>query len=164
LATALVSIVSGCTSDEGSGGTKAATGGDCSGAIFHLDEEPNYSADYLFRWETENGCPVRLDVAMTRRGACFNAVDEILLGWPPLSVMEGGDARIFVRDPSNRFRDRKTADAYDPTADLPADAEDTKLRQDGAELWADANGDAIYLVNNDHTELWPLDETTPGCA
>jgi YD repeat-containing protein len=41
-----------------------------------LDHEPHYSANYLERWETWDGCTLRLDVITTRHGGCIDGVDN----------------------------------------------------------------------------------------
>ena len=164
VAIAIVVLMLGCDGDS-EPKRRDAQESTCEGAPLDLSEEPKYSADYLVRWQTAEGCPVRLDYAMTREGACFDRVDEILLGWPPLTSSQEGDSRIFVRDPSNRGRDPRTAAAYDPDTELPGGAQDTGLRQRGAELWWDGEeGEFVFLVHEDHTERWPHDPEPPTCA
>src|SRR4051812_21634343 len=113
------SLVGGC-----GGGHGAATYGahrgrvDCSARdITNLSAEPSYSANYLDRWKTADGCPVRLDVLMTRRGkeACGGErVADILMGWPLGQVHSGSRPypyRIYVRDPEQAVVDEATSEA-----------------------------------------------------
>ncbi|HEV2755777.1 MAG TPA: hypothetical protein VG318_08380 [Actinomycetota bacterium] len=134
-------------------------------AATDVSQEPDYSADYLQRWQTADGCDVRLDVAMTRTGGCYgDETADLLLGWPLGSSSED-DARIYVRDPRNRFGDAATSAAFREDTALPPDARDTWLRQHGStQLWMVPGDDAfVYLVYPDDTERWPLDESPPGC-
>jgi hypothetical protein len=144
-------------------GDRQVTDGCARDRFTDLDREPNYTADYLVRWETAGGCPVRLDVVMTRVGGCFKAIDEIVMAWPALSVMTVSNTRIFVKDPKNVARDRVTARAFDADASLSSGAQETGLRQMGAELWVEEDGEALYLVYDDHIERWPHDPEPIGC-
>lgn len=139
------------------------------GSATDLNREPSYSANYLHRWTTAKGCPVRLDVIMTRRGpdACGGAnVADILMGWPVgSSHQKPHPYRIFVRDPHNVFGDSRISRAFEEDTELPSDAVDTGYRQGGMELWMRRHDDAfIYLVDEDKVERWPNDDTPPGCA
>jgi len=139
------------------------------GSATDLNEEPPYSANYLHRWTTSEGCTVRLDILMTRRGpdACGGAkVANILMGWPlGSSHHKHRPYRTFVRDPENVFGDAEVADAFDDAAERPADAVDTGYRQEGAELWMRPDDDAfLYLVYADRVERWPYDASPTGCA
>jgi hypothetical protein len=140
----------------------------CDSAESDLDTEPNYAANYLHRWETAEGCPVRLDIVMTRRGkdACGGEkVADILMGTPLGRPHDDSPARIYVKDPTNVFNDHETASAYDPDATLPEDASDSGYRQDGTEMWTVPEDDRfIYLVHEDNIEQWPLDPSPPGCS
>jgi hypothetical protein len=138
------------------------------GSMTDLDEEPSYSANYLHRWTTREGCPVHLDILMTRRGAdsCGGPkAADILIGWPlGSSHHDHQPYRIFVRDPHNVLRDAETSSAFDDDAELPTDAVDTGYRQDGTELWMRPDDDAfVYLVLADRVERWPYDARPTGC-
>lgn len=135
----------------------------CTGEFMDLTQEPDYDVDNLSRWQTNEGCDVRLDVALTREGGCYEGVTHIVMGWPPLSVSTPKNTRIFVRDPNNVAGNEDTAGRYRADIELPDNAEDTRLRQQGKELWLDRDGKAAYIVNDDHTELWPFDPAPPGC-
>lgn len=130
----------------------------------NLDEEPHYSADYLHRWETHDGCEVRLDYVMTRTGACFDGVDEVLTGWPlGTTSRRPHEYRIFFRDPGG-VTGVKTAADFDPDASLPAGAMDTGLRWDGNGLWIAPDDDTfVWLVGADHVERWPQENPGFGC-
>jgi hypothetical protein len=136
-----------------------------------LSKEPNYTASYVHRWTTEDGCAVRLDILMRRQGdeACGGSrVADILMGWPlGRSHDKPRPHRIFVRDPSDVFGDEATSEAFVEDAELPKEATDTGFRQqeDGAQLWmVDGNDSFTYVVYEDRIERWPLDESPPGCA
>ena len=153
-----VALFSGCSS-----GQPAA----CGHGITDLDEEPSYSADYLHRWSTADGCDVRLDVLMTRRGddACGGSdVADILMGTPLGRPHDSTRPRIYIKDPENALGDTTTANAFDEDTSLPKGAVDTGFRQGDVELWTDPKDDAfVYLVGESNTEAWPLDESPPGC-
>jgi hypothetical protein len=83
-----------------------------------LHAEADYSATYLYRWQTYDGCAVRLDYVMTRRGGCIAGVDEVLTGWPFGSTHDHHDYRVFVRDPSGASAS-KNAKGFDAHASLP---------------------------------------------
>lgn len=158
------------SSDRGVPG-RASTSGECGkpGSATDVDREPRYSANYLHRWLNAEGCPVRLDIIMTRRGpnACGGMrVADVLMGWPLGSSHQNPHpARIFVRDPHNVLGDVRISDAFDGNAEVPDDALDTGYRQGDAELWMRPGDDAfIYLVYGDRVERWPHDATPTGCA
>ncbi|MDQ4025286.1 MAG: hypothetical protein M3217_07330 [Actinomycetota bacterium] len=135
-------------------------------AATDLSQEPDYTADYLGRWGTADGCDVRLDVVMTRRGGCYGGeTADLLMGWPFGSSSEDGDARTYVRDPDNVFGDAATSAGFREDSGLPPDARDTLLRQYGSpQLWLVPGDDSfVYLVYQDRTERWPLDESPPAC-
>gem|GEM_PF-5149548 len=129
-----------------------------------LAAEKSYSADYLHRWQTYDGCDIRLDYVMTRSGGCISGVDEILTGWPLGSTHDHHDYRIFVRDPQGTSA-RENAIGFDPQAPLPANTQDTGLRQDGAALWMIPGDDAfMWIVNGASVERWPKERSGFGCA
>jgi hypothetical protein len=121
--------------------------------------EPAYSADYLHRWTNRRGCPVRLDVLMTRLvrdGAC-GPEDDILMG-TPLGVSSQNAvsaARIFGGSEGSVDRDSQ----------LPPSAAATGYRQGEYELWMNSSDDSsLFLVYADHVERWALVANPPGCA
>ena len=124
-----------------------------------LAREPSYSADYLHRWTNRRGCPVRLDVLMTRLvrdGAC-GPDDDIVMGTPlGASHQSESPARIYG----------ETEGAIDRDAQLSRSAEATGYRQGGYELWMDGSDQSsLFLVYADHVERWEL-AAPPlrGCA
>lgn len=126
--------------------------------------EPDYSADYLYRWQTSDGCDVRLDYVMTRSGACFDDVDEILMGWPLGRTRNHSDSRIYIRDPS-QVSGVKSASDFDGDAVLPGEAADTGLRQDDGQLWMVPDDDTfIWLRSSENVERWPQERPVFGCA
>ena len=83
----------------GLGGCGPAEDGDpdacgARGSITDLSAEPKYSADYLHRFTVE-GCPVRLDVIMTRTGAC--GPPDLVMGTPLGASTMDSAPRIYVR-------------------------------------------------------------------
>jgi hypothetical protein len=177
LALALGVLAVGCGSERQTGdqsreslAAPAARPEECgkSDSATDLSKEQPYSANYLHRWTNAEGCEVRLDIIMTRRGpdSCGGSkVADILLGWPlGSSHAEHRPYRIFVRDPENVLGDSEIADAFDDGAELPAEAVDTGYRQEGAELWMQPGDDAyVYLVYADRVERWPHDGRPAGC-
>jgi hypothetical protein len=162
--TLLALLISGCTQANRPSGSAGGAG--CDPFQSDLDKEPNYSANYLHRWETASGCPIRLDILMTRQGpdACGgDKVADILMG-TPLGKPSDESPRIYVKDPTNVFNDDATANAYDSAATLPDTARDSGYRQDGAEMWIVPEDDQfIFLVTGDNAERWPLDPSPAGC-
>jgi hypothetical protein len=139
------------------------------GSITKVSAEPRYSADYLHRWATSDGCALRLDVLMTRQGedACGGEeVADILMGSPLGVSTERSKPRIFIRDPKGILATPRTSEAFDPDAQLPPDAEDTGFRQGGVELWMRQANDAfVYLVDEEaNVEAWPKWRRWVGCA
>lgn len=137
---------------------------DCDmGSALNVDAEPDYTADYLERWSTHDGCDVRLDYVMTRVEGCFNGVDDLLIGWPVGGThSKPGDYRIYLRDPG-----RVTANGvgFEPDTTLPDAARDTGLRWDGYSLWLIPEDDeAVWLQALDHTERWPIQDPEFGCG
>jgi hypothetical protein len=129
-----------------------------------LQAEADYSANDLYRWQTYDGCAVRLDYVMTRRGGCVAGVDEILTGWPFGSTHDHHDYRVFVRDP-NGVSASKNAKGFDAHASLPPSAEDTGLRQDGSALWMIPDKSrSIWIVSSGGTERWPHESVQIACA
>jgi hypothetical protein len=160
-------LASGCGEDEG---FLDADSDRCRahGAVTDVDAEPRYSADYLHRWATSDGCAVRLDVLMTRQGedSCGGEqVAEILMGTPLGTSHEKSSARSFIRDPEGILVGRKLSEAFDAHAQVPADAQDRRFRQDDLELWMRPRDDSfVYLVGEADVEAWPQVQGMPGCA
>src|SRR5687767_13609908 len=117
--TACLSDGQEASSDRGGMPRLASASGECGkpGSATDLDLEPSYSANYLHRWMTAEGCPLRLDIIMTRRGvdACGGTkVADVLMGWPlGSSHQKPRPSRIFVRDPHNVFREPSISEAFD---------------------------------------------------
>lgn len=130
-----------------------------------LSAEPDYSADYLHRWRTHDGCEVRLDYVMTRSGACFDGVDEILMGWPLGTTHQNPhDYRIFFKDPDG-VTGTEAASNFDPDSSLPPHAVNTGLRWDGNGLWLVPGDDtSVWLASDDHVEYWPQELEAVVCA
>lgn len=138
------------------------------GSITDLAREPDYSdGGSLERWRTADGCPVRLDVVMTRTGPehCgFQSVRDIVTTWPPGSVPEApgrGDVRIFLNDAERVIAgNTKKAERIDR---LPDEAQFTRLVSPDAAMWyVPSDHTAIYLVSDDRVERWPAGSY--GCA
>jgi hypothetical protein len=139
------------------------------GSITDLSLEPNYVGSNVGeRWTAAEGCEVRLDVLMLRKGPghCgWERATEILMGDPLGTSHNHAPYRIYVRDPENVIGDEEVARLFQPEAKLPSGAQDTGYRQDGSELWMDPMDDRfIYLVSPNGTERWPLDTTPAGCG
>lgn len=135
------------------------------GAMADLAEEPAFDADYLHRWQTADGCPIRLDIVMLRDGGECLPEPEILLGAPPGSAMGKHNTAVYVRRPDPAVRSATVVSGYDSNASLPPHAEDSGFRRDGAELWTDpGDEDFVYLVEGDRVERLPRDLEAPGCA
>lgn len=143
------------------------------GSPTDLAVEPQYSSTDGERWSTHDGCPVRLDVLVTRRPP----PDYHCEGWPPSVVMgiplgaaitSLGSYREFVRDPDGFFGNAELQAGFDPDAEVPPTAFDTGYRHGPIELWMDpADGSFLYLVGagaDGATERWPLDPAPKGCA
>lgn len=139
------------------------------GSETDLEDEPDYSADYLHRWTRVDGCDVRLDVLMTRRPPA----DFHCAGWPPDIVMgtplgartPDTAPRIYVRDPEGYFGDVELQRGFATLEGPPASAADTGYRQGDVALWMDPADDGfIYLVGPRETERWPKETERRGCA
>lgn len=136
----------------------------CSGApgsITDLTVEPNYSANYLHRWSVD-GCPVRLDVLMSRDSGCGPA--DLLMGSPLGAVADGGNARIYVRGDTTALGGGATG--FQSDAALPSSATDTGFRQGVMELWMVPNDDAFVFIRSSdsgRSEAWPRDLRPLGC-
>ena len=128
-----------------------------------IDREPNYSANYLSRWQTFDGCDVRVDFVMTRSGGCFDGVDDVLMGWPLGGTNSHHNNRIFIRDPQG-MTSHQAAAGFDPEALLPTAARDTGLRQDGVEMWMVPNKDDFIWLVGQTTERWPQERVRFGCG
>lgn len=139
----------------------------CDEEIHDLSKEPHYTADYLHRWTDENACDLRFDVIVTQRGenACGGpSVAMIVMADYLGALIEGDNARVYVKDPDNVFGDVTTSSAFDPDAELPEEATDTRHRQGKATLWTVPLDEAIYLHFGNHVEKWPLDTDPPDCG
>lgn len=163
--------VNGSTSNDQREAAPANTIALCENEeLTDLSKEPDYSANYLHRWQTSDGCDVRLDLLMTRQGeeACGGEdVADVLMTWPlgSTATKPQDPHRIFVKDPTGVFNDDRTTKLYQDDAELPEAARDTGFRQDDVQLWMVPEDDAvIYLVGDDSTERWPLDESPAACG
>lgn len=140
------------------------------GSVNDVATEPDWRGFGEYReWTTADGCLLRIDVLGDRPGPehCgFESARVIVTGIPVGErYTDSSDAAEFIRDPDNVFGDPEIAAAFDPDADLPADAEDTGFRNDGSELWiVPGDGGAIYLVTGESVERWPHDAEPTGCA
>jgi hypothetical protein len=132
-----------------------------AGSITDLAAEPAYSATYLHRWSVD-GCPVRLDVLMSRDGGC--GPTDMVMGSPLGAVAEGASARIYVRGDTSALGGG--AKGFQSDAALPLSATDTGFRQGVKELWMVPNDDAFVFIrssDNGKIEAWPLDRSPIGC-
>ena len=133
-----------------------------AGSITDLASEPPYGANYLHRW-TIDGCPVRLDVLMTRTSGC--GPEDMLMGNPLGASTTGGAFRIYVRGDTTALGGG--AAGYNPNATLPAAAVDTGFRQGDRELWMVSGDDSFVFVRyttDGRVEAWPRDPTPIGCV
>ena len=132
-----------------------------AGSITDLAAEPAYSATYLHRWSVD-GCPVRLDVLMSRDSGC--GPTDMVMGSPLRAIAEGGNARIYVRGDTSVLGGGATG--FQPDAALPPSATDTGFRQGIKELWMVPNDDSFIFIrssDNGRIEAWPLDRSPIGC-
>lgn len=139
----------------------------CDAPENDLSKEPTYPVNYIHRWTNDDGCPVRLDILMTRQGAdaCGGSkVADILMGTPLGAPHSSSRARIYIKDPTGQFGMSEIQAGYEADADLPEDATDSGYRQKSSELWTVPDGDAIYLVSEDQVERWPHVEAPPTCG
>jgi hypothetical protein len=124
-------------------------------ALTDLVQEAHYQAGYLERWNTWDGCTLRLDVITTRHGGCIDGVDDMVLTWP-LEVMKKPyvNLRIYTRDPAHKVSDQ--VPGYLADTQLPGSAVDSGLRQDGRALWLMPGDDMfVWLVSDTGVERWP---------
>lgn len=162
-------LLAACSDEPLTTGVSKHHVGTCANEeLTDLSKEPDYSADYLHRWQTSDGCDVRLDVLMTRQGedACGGEdVADVLMAWPLGSTEKEPGYRIYVKDPTGVFNDHRTMELYEEDTELPEPARDTGLRQEDLQLWmVPREDDFIYLVDGDRAERWPLDESPAGCG
>lgn len=166
LSTAVILIQAGCeqsTPPVPPPNTSAIAFSCGNKAVTDIADEPPYSANYLERWQTHDGCEVRLDYVMSRNGGCIDGVKEILTGWPIGSTHDDHGYRIFIRDPEGKSSPLN-ARGFDPNANLPPSAEDTGLRQDGAAVWLVPGSDEFAWVGEAGTiERWPVQRSEIAC-
>lgn len=140
------------------------------GSVNDVATEPDWRGFGEYReWTTADGCLLRIDVLGDRPGPehCgFETARVIVTGIPVGErYTDASDDAEYIRDPENVFGDSDIAAAFDPDAELPADAEDTGFRSEGTELWVVPGDDsAIYLVTGETVESWPHDPEPTGCA
>jgi hypothetical protein len=167
----LAVLVAGCT-----GGGIASSPSQTSDALAEetcgapgsetdLSREPNFSANYLHRW-TKDGCPVRLDILMTRHGAdaCGGLkVADIVMGIPIGAPQRPRSTRIYLRDPTGVFGQNVPQKLFDSDTNLPSKAVDTGYRQRYESLWSEevqlwvvpGEDSFVYVVFPDHVERLP---------
>lgn len=84
------------------------------------------------------------------------------------AVGRAGRERTYVRDPKGVLSSAPyLRRGYDGSADLPADAVDTGLRNDGVALWHSPSvGDKHVFVVGEKgkVEAWPLATTSVACV
>lgn len=171
---ALVLVAAACSGERGPSTRSSTSARDevmecgAAGSITDLSREPSYASKDLQRWTTEDGCPVRLDVLMTRTGPAhcgWQAATDILMGVPLGASHSHGPHRIYVRDPQGVLNDPAITSAFDGDARLSDRAEDTGFRQHDAQLWLIRGApEQLFLVFPDRVERWPLDTSPAGCA
>lgn len=123
-----------------------------AGSVTDLDSEAPYSADYLHRWHTPDGCLVRLDVVMLRApGSDFHCAP-----WPPEIVL-GAEGRNYVGSADPEWWHESIQDGFSADAELPDGAVDSGFRRERTELWITPDDDsAVYLVGPEgNVERWP---------
>jgi hypothetical protein len=82
-----------------------------------------------------------------------------------LTVRRGNQVQQYLRNPGSLTEYLRTT--WSPSAELPADAQDTGYRRAGRELWLVPDGEAAYLVSEadpGDVERWPAPEEQIGCA
>lgn len=87
------------------------------------------------------------------------------VGWPlGTPSVSDGTTRTYVRDPDGVLEDR-LATGYDADAVLPDDAIDTGYHRGDWHLWTASSRDdeAIFLVNANIVEMWPLLTSAGEC-
>lgn len=140
-----------------------------AGTESDLSDEPTYTPDSVGRWTNAAGCPVSLQVLLTRQpGPTFHCE-----GWPPDLVMgtplgaatDETVPRVYVRDPDGYFGDPALRQGFAADLEPPPAAVDTGYDQGGVALWMDPADDRFaYLVSADGTERWPKATQVFGCA
>jgi hypothetical protein len=116
--------------------------------VTDLRQEPTYAvARHLHRW-AKHGCPVRLDVIMTRDAYCG---PRNILAVIPLGALDShGDPRQF--------------DSLSTAASVPVSATDTGYSFGGAELWiSETDQSALFLRTGKQIERWPWDRSPTAC-
>jgi hypothetical protein len=163
LAGALLAGCGGVQSDSVPAACEARPGSETD-----LSAEPDYAADYLYRWHDEDGCPVRLDVLMLREpGPDFHCAPwppEVVIGSPLGASQAASSARIYVGSDDPAWWDPSVEAGYAEDAALPVGAVDTGYRREGTALWTDPGDEsAVYLVSDEGVERWPL-SAGMGCG
>lgn len=139
------------------------------GAVVDVDREPDRSSESVKRWETEDGCSVRLDFLLSRMGSesCGGeATGDILIDGRLTKELfkDSKDNLTYVRDPENIFGDDLIASSFKEFSQPPPKTVDTGYRQGTQELWLDpSDTDFVYLVDSETAERWPLDPNPSGC-
>ncbi len=86
---------------------------------------------YLHRWQTRDGCQVRLGYIMTRTGGCIGGVDDLLIGWP-LGAPEEQGARIYTRDPNTTSARTWDGDSKTRSSSVRVSADSRRSRSVGS--------------------------------
>lgn len=162
----LVLVLSACGRGPNAQGARECVG--AAGSRIDVAHEPDWCkyADYR-TWTTRGGCLVRIDVLADRPGADHCDWDEarsIITGKPlGTTYSSSSDSQQYVRDPEGVYGMPELTEAFDPSANLPADAVDTGYRQGDTELWTVPDDPSfIYLRTGRSVERWPLG-TPPLC-
>lgn len=143
---------------------------DCQGrpgSETDLTEEPDYTANYLYRFRNRDGCEVRLDVMMYRKPGS----DHHCAPWPPEIVLVNpvdvpftAEPRIYVRDPDGTWAAPSLPFGFDPNVALPSGARDTGYESDAGRLFVVPDDDRfVYVVQDDRAERWPQEKNI-GCS
>ncbi len=116
--------------------------------------------------------PWQLDGQEVSSVASYQGADEcdqqgvhyLHLPWPLTGPGAGTTGRQFARDPGRHFS-AAFAPGFARDVELPADAVDTGLRNDGIALWTSAAGDRVFLVGSGPGagEQWPATPYAVGC-
>lgn len=115
----------------------------CDPAEYDPASEPDLSIEVWFD-EDDNRVPTSIIRSLRGAEHC---------GWQSATFLRF-DGRQYLRDPRGVVDAPLTA-AFDPDAELPADAVATGYHRAGQTLWLSGDGSVAYLVDDEQVEAWP---------
>lgn len=121
----------------------AETFATCDPAEYDPASEPDLSIEV---WRDEDDNRVPTSIIRSLRGAEH-------CGWQSATFLRFDD-RDYLRDPRGVV-DVPLVAAFDPDAELPADAVATGYHRAGQTLWLRNDGMVAYLVDDEQVEAWP---------